>query len=145
MPRVVILALAVLAVLALAACTQQEPEITANDQVPADQRQEEPTGDGDAADDGAAPADVDEETTWVAVDIDFSEFETELAAGRIAVTLVNEGNLPHDITVEETGDVIYADGGDTVTEVIELEPGTYTWYCSIPGHRATMEETVTVS
>ena len=35
--------------------------------------------------------------------------------------------------------------GDTDTAKIDLQPGTYTYYCSIPGHRAAgMEGTLTV-
>jgi uncharacterized cupredoxin-like copper-binding protein len=145
MPRILNLALAITLAFAMVACTQQEAEISTNDQVPADQRQAEPAEDGEDGEGGEAPAEADSETTWVAVDVDFAEFDTELTAGAIAITLDNQGNLPHDITIEETGDVIYADGGETVTEVVTLEPGTYTFFCSIPGHRGTMEETVEVS
>jgi hypothetical protein len=142
MSRIPVALLAVL-VLALAACTPQEPEISANDQVPADARVEEEPAEGG---EGGGEAEGTP-STWVAVDVDFSEFDTELPAGPIALTLQNDGNLPHDITIEELGDdtVVVADGGETVTETVELEPGTYTFYCSVPGHRGTMEETVTVS
>lgn len=135
--------LAVLAVLALGACTAQEPEITAQDQVPADARTEAP----EEGSDGGGQAEG-EPVTWVAVDVEFAEAVTELPADTpIALTLDGSGaNLPHDITIAELGDqtVVATDGGETATATITLEAGTYTFYCSIPGHRNTMEETVTV-
>jgi plastocyanin len=143
MPRILTVMMALVAVLAMAACTQQEPEITANDQVPASARVDE-SAEGDE-DGGGEPAEADSESTWVAEDVDYIEFDTALTAGAIAITLDNQGNLEHDITIEETGDKIVAGGGETVTETIQLEAGTYTFYCSVPGHRGTMEEEVEVS
>ena len=60
---------------------------------------------------------------------------------------MNEGGSPHDVTFEELGDdpVVVAQGGETATGTAELEPGTYTYYCSVPGHRsAGMEGELTV-
>jgi plastocyanin len=59
------------------------------------------------------------------------------------VQLVNEGDAPHTFTVEdETVDVEVA-AGETVTETIDLAPGTYTLFCRF--HRAQgMEATLTV-
>ena len=58
----------------------------------------------------------------------------------------NQGNLEHDIVIEEAGDtlVVEAPGGETETGSIDLEPGEYTFYCEVPGHRSTMEETITI-
>lgn len=52
-----------------------------------------------------------------------------------------------DITIEEAGDtiVVEAPAGKSATGGIELDPGTYTFYCAVPGYRsAWMEGTLTV-
>jgi hypothetical protein len=141
MSRMTTLALAVITVLALGACTAQEPEFSLNDQVPADQRQAEP------ADDGAdAPAADAGAVTYEAFDLGL-DGPGEIPAGDVTIRLSNTGNLPHDITVEELGNrkVVQADGGGTDEATVSLEAGTYTFYCSVPGHRAAMEMTVDVT
>lgn len=52
----------------------------------------------------------------------------------------------HDLTVGELGLHVAAKRGDTEEVGLRVaEPGTYTYYCSIPGHRsAGMEGTLTV-
>jgi plastocyanin len=150
--------IAVLAVLVLAACTEQEPDITLEDQVPADQQEaaaeaaeeengEEPAENGEEpAENGEEPATNGEAVAIEAGDLFFEGFPETLPAGTVEFEMNNVGNLPHDITVEELGDqeVVHTDGGETATGTVELEAGEYTFYCSIPGHRANMEETVTV-
>lgn len=75
-----------------------------------------------------------------------SEFEAE--AGTISVAMTSEAG-PHTFTVEldEGNDtVVQLFSAGTGTGEIELEAGTYTFYCSIPGHReAGMEGTLTVT
>lgn len=147
MSRPIALALVVLLVASVAACTPQDPEITAQQQVPAAARTEAPAEEGGEGDEGGGQAEG-EPSVWVAVDVDFAEFDTDLPADTpIALTLDNSGaNLPHDITIEELGQtVVEGDGGEVVSATVTLEAGTYTFYCSVPGHRGTMEETVTVN
>jgi plastocyanin len=63
------------------------------------------------------------------------------------LTLENKGVVEHDIVVEELDDLelVFANAGETVTETVTIAAGTYTFYCSIPGHRsAGMEGTLTV-
>jgi hypothetical protein len=139
MSRITSMALAAIVALALAACTQQE--------VPAAAR-EEPVAEGDEGGEDAGGEAEGEPSLWVAVDVDFTEFDTELPANTpIALTMENQGNLPHNIVIEELGSnaVVEGDGGVTDSATITLEPGEYTFYCSIPGHRGTMGEIVTVS
>lgn len=129
MLRSLMTGLAVGALIAAGACGPGAPD-TAGQTAPAD--------DGDAADGTAR---------FVAVDIDYSEAPTRLSAGSTTVELVNEGDLQHTVTIEELDDetVVDAAGGETVTGDVELEPGTYTYYCEVPGHRdAGMEGTLEV-
>jgi uncharacterized cupredoxin-like copper-binding protein len=59
-------------------------------------------------------------------------------AGQVTIRSPNEASIDHDISIEgngvdEHGDVV-KDGG--VSEVkLDLKPGDYTFYCSVPGHR----------
>lgn len=83
----------------------------------------------------------------VAGDLFFKPTELDAAAGTVTVELENQGAAVHTLVIEETGDttVAEADGGETDTGTIELEPGTYTFYCDVPGHReGGMEGTLTV-
>jgi plastocyanin len=80
-------------------------------------------------------------------DLYFDPEEVSAEAGTVEFSLVNVGAVEHDLVIEEAGDteVAFAEPGETVTGSIELEAGTYTYYCSIPGHRAAMEGTLEVS
>jgi plastocyanin len=85
--------------------------------------------------------------TFVARDIEYAQAPSEAPAGQVSVELVNEGAIEHDVVIEELGDqaVAAAGGGETATGQVGLQPGAYTYYCSVPGHRAAgMEGTLTV-
>jgi plastocyanin len=62
-----------------------------------------------------------------------------LAAGRVVFNAANLGEDDHNLSVRagaaEYGRVDLAPG-DTNTLVLTLAPGTYTLYCSLPGHEA---------
>ncbi|HVL98557.1 MAG TPA: plastocyanin/azurin family copper-binding protein [Egibacteraceae bacterium] len=101
-------------------------------------------GEGEGAEGEAFPEDA---LVFVAIDIDFSEAPATAPAGELTIAIDNKGGAPHDVTFEEAGDetVVEAPGGESATGTIELEPGTYTYYCSVPGHRqAGMEGTLEV-
>ena len=68
-------------------------------------------------------------------------------AGRIMIRMTNPSQLQHSIALAVTGipaGPIVGHGG--VSEVVaNLAPGTYTFYCTVPGHReAGMTGTLTV-
>lgn len=82
---------------------------------------------------------------WVAVDNAFPEAPTSIPAGEVIVAIRNDGGAPHNVTFEEADVKVAAPGGQAASETYELEPGTYTYYCDVPGHRAQgMEGQVTV-
>ena len=68
------------------------------------------------------------------------------ASGAVNLTLENRGALPHDLTIPALGVRVVAAGGQTQTVGLrDLPAGTYTAYCSIPGHAdAGMRATVIV-
>jgi len=106
---------------------------------------------GDNGDTAPPPANGDAPSEVSVLGTDALKFEpTELtaAAGTITVTLTSEDAVEHDFVIEEIGDeeVVYSGPGETNSGTVDLEAGTYTFYCSIPGHRtAGMEGTLTVT
>jgi plastocyanin len=70
-------------------------------------------------------------------------------AGTVTVDFKNPQGLQHDVAIEgsggeEVGKTDVIGEGETSTTV-DLKPGSYTFYCSVPGHReAGMEGTLTV-
>jgi len=65
----------------------------------------------------------------------------------VTIVLANEGAVEHDLVIEETGEmVVHVGPGETGEGQVTLPTGTYTFYCSIPGHReAGMEGVLTAS
>jgi plastocyanin len=70
-------------------------------------------------------------------------------AGTVTITMANMSPLEHNVTVASGTTVLGATPtftGGTRTLTLKLKPGSYTFYCSVPGHRqAGMEGTLTVS
>ena len=67
----------------------------------------------------------------------------------MTVDFTNSSPLGHNVTIAtSSGTVIGATPtfqGGTKTLTVNLKPGTYTFYCSVPGHRqAGMQGTLTV-
>jgi len=79
--------------------------------------------------------------------IDWLEVPEQISAGNVQIALEITG-LVHNVTFEgENGDepVVQGEQPGIYVGNIELAPGEYTYYCSIPGHRSGMEGTVTVN
>jgi len=143
------LGLGALLAMAMAACTMQEPDIIPEEQVGAEQRaaleEEEEGAEGEGEGGGEGGGDT---LTFVAEDIAWGDHPSELPAGEVTLEIDNQGAALHDITIEELGDetVAEAEGGETDSGSVTLEPGEYTVYCSVSGHReAGMETTVTAA
>jgi plastocyanin len=72
----------------------------------------------------------------------------ESSAGEVTIEFSNPAALEHDVAIEQDGEEIAA--SETITEgdtsvSAELEPGTYTFLCTVPGHaEAGMQGTLTV-
>jgi plastocyanin len=86
------------------------------------------------------------EPLFVAVDIEFEQAPETLPPGDLDVVLENRGSIEHNVVIEELGDekILEAAGGQSDEGTVTLEPGEYTYYCDVAGHRATMEGTLTV-
>jgi len=82
---------------------------------------------------------------WVAADIEFTEAPETIPASEFVLALRNDGLAEHNVVIESTDIKVAALGGESASETVTLEPGTYTYFCDIPGHRgAGMEGEVTV-
>ena len=70
-------------------------------------------------------------------------------AGEVTVDFTNPQPLSHDVVIEDAsgkevgGTEVISEGSDSA--VVDLKPGKYTFFCSVPGHReAGMEGTLSV-
>jgi uncharacterized cupredoxin-like copper-binding protein len=82
--------------------------------------------------------------------LSFTKKALTAKAGTVTIKMANPGadSLPHAVAIEgngvnTTGQTVQPGGTSTVTA--KLKPGTYTFFCPVPGHRqAGMEGTLTV-
>jgi uncharacterized cupredoxin-like copper-binding protein len=81
----------------------------------------------------------------------FTQTSLSAKAGSVSIQFTNDSSLPHNLTIQQgtSGPTVGATptfAGGKKTLVVKLKPGTYTFYCSVPGHRqAGMQGTLTVS
>lgn len=85
----------------------------------------------------------------------YNKKQLSAKAGKVTITFTNESALEHNVTVAKpglhatkSGEVLGATPtfkGGSRKLTLRLAAGTYTYYCSVPGHReAGMEGTLTV-
>lgn len=140
-----LVALLALAPAALAACGGDDDEDTTDEPTTT-----APTDENGAGGGGGDAGDVVQVTADPGGDLAYVEDSlTAQANGGVTFELTNEASIPHDIRIEEDGEDI--GGTETVTggsteATVDLTPGEYTFYCSVPGHReGGMEGTLTVN
>ncbi len=81
--------------------------------------------------------------------LEFDTTELSSKSGEVKIEFDNPSAIPHNVEVEDEGGKVLG-GTETISSgeestTIALEPGTYTFFCSVPGHReAGMEGTLTV-
>jgi uncharacterized cupredoxin-like copper-binding protein len=78
----------------------------------------------------------------------FNKKTLQSKPGKVTIVMTNPSPLSHSVAIEgsgvnSTGAVVTKGGTSTVTA--DLRPGTYTFFCTVPGHReAGMQGTLTV-
>ena len=70
-------------------------------------------------------------------------------AGKVSIDFTNMSPLEHNVTIESSSHAVVGATptfkGESKTLNVTLKPGTYKFYCSVPGHRmAGMEGTLVV-
>lgn len=87
----------------------------------------------------------------VATEFAFSDSPAQ-PAGIVEIALINEGSTFHNLEIvgpdgtNLPGFILEADPGVTVASEIDLAPGAYILFCSVPGHReAGMETTLEIT
>jgi plastocyanin len=82
-------------------------------------------------------------------DLDYNTKQLAAKAGRVTITMANMSPIEHNVTVARGSTVLGATPtfqGGSKSLTLNLKPGTYSFYCSVPGHRAAgMEGTLTVT
>jgi plastocyanin len=100
---------------------------------------------GGATGGGAAPLALSADPSG---GLKFDKSALEAPAGKVTIVMTNPAPVPHDIAIKgdganEVGEQVSNGGKSTVTA--DLKPGTYEFYCSVPGHeQAGMKGTLTV-
>lgn len=90
------------------------------------------------------PAPADGASTELQVDADpsgalaFQKDSVQAEAGEVTLVMDNPSSIPHSIAIEGNGvdvegEVVDQDG--TSRASADLAPGSYEYYCTVPGHR----------
>jgi plastocyanin len=139
----VVLIVAALSVIGLAACgSSSDDNSTTAASTPASTT---PAGGGTASA-GGSTVDI---STPSGGTLAFDQKDVSAKAGTVTIDFDNKQPVPHDVKVEdssgkELGGTDLTTSG-TANATVDLQPGTYTFFCSVPGHReAGMEGTLTV-
>jgi len=75
----------------------------------------------------------------------FSPSEIEATEGSVILEITNTDAFDHDFVIDDFDVKATLPANETTRVTFDATPGTYTFYCSIPGHReAGMEGTLTV-
>jgi plastocyanin len=79
--------------------------------------------------------------------LSFDKDTLQAPAGTVTIELANESSTPHNVAIEGGGvdEESPTVTGEPTELTVDLEPATYTFYCSVAGHReGGMEGTLTV-
>ncbi|HET7445087.1 MAG TPA: plastocyanin/azurin family copper-binding protein [Solirubrobacterales bacterium] len=153
MKKAAVALLFVLAALALVACGGSDS--SSSESAPAETTTESEAGGGAEAG-GEGEAEGGSEGSAATVDFEaassglaYTAKSAEAEAGEVTIDFTNPQAVPHDVAIEDSGGEVIAEteqlteGSDSTTA--NLKPGTYTFSCTVPGHReAGMEGTLTV-
>jgi plastocyanin len=115
--------------LLVAACGDDSPTSTADGG--------DHMSDGMSHDDDSAVADGARVIAVGATSFEFDQPEIRARTGEDLAIELTSDDVEHDFTIDELEAHVAADVDETATGGFNTgdEPGTYTYYCSVPGHR----------
>ncbi len=150
MKKAVALALLVLASIALISCGSSGESSSSSTAAETGGPSESGAGGGGETGGGAAAAgSVVKLATPTNGNLAYTSKHVTAKAGQVSIEFTNPQELEHDVAIENSsGEVVgqtelVANGSATTT--VNLKPGTYKFFCTVPGHReAGMEGTLTV-
>lgn len=100
-------------------------------------------GCGGGSDDDTSTAGRTEESAGEKITVVGKEFSYDpatltLKAGQpFTIVLKNTGSIEHDITLDDAKFKLTVPGNNTREKGLEVDkPGTYQFYCSLPGHKS---------
>lgn len=140
----------VLASIALVACGSSSSDNSSTTSATTSESEAETGGGNSGAANGksagsAAALDIEAASSGLA----FSSDTATAEAGKVTLDFTNPQPLAHDVAIEDSSGKtvgqteLITEGSDST--VVNLKPGTYHYYCTVPGHReAGMEGTLTV-
>ncbi len=147
---------AVFAVLALAACGGSSGGSSSTASTPSSSASTSSTAPASSTSSAAAGGGTAATSSHLSLAADpggalkFDQSTLHAAAGRVTIAFANHSPVPHNLTISGPGgQVVTATPtfqGAKKTVSATLKPGTYTFSCTVPGHRqAGMQGTLTVS
>jgi plastocyanin len=86
----------------------------------------------------AAAKEIKADLTITAFDIGWREKERTIGPGKVNIEMVNEGAIAHTLVLEGVAGgkkLSTPSGGSKDIGTFELQPGSFTYFCDIPGHR----------
>ena len=126
----------------LAACGDDDPvqDAAVQDSADRDGASGEGGQDDGHQDDHEDPSEAAPDARRIEVTADdfaFEPAEITAEAGEDLLIVLTSGDMLHDFTIDELDAHVAAGGGETAEGGFTAdEPGTYTYYCSVPGHQA---------
>jgi plastocyanin len=144
MKKVAVVFALVLASIALVACGSSSSDSSSTEAET--QSQSGTTTEAEGGSTGSAAAlDIEAAPSGLA----YSSDTATAKAGKVTVDFTNPQPLTHDVAIEDSSGKTIGEtelvAENSSSAVVDLKPGTYTFYCTVPGHReAGMEGTLTV-
>jgi plastocyanin len=146
MKKVAVAFALVLASFALVACGSSSDDSSSTSPETTESQAETGSGQAEGGTAGSAAAlDIEAASSGLA----YASDSATAKAGKVTLNFTNPQPLTHDVAIEDSSGKtigkteLIAEGSDSAT--VNLKPGEYTFYCTVPGHReAGMEGTLTV-
>lgn len=151
MKKAAALAVLVLASVALVACGSSDNSTTSSESESGGSAQPAESGGANAEGGGGAEGggSIVNLATPSGTELAYTTDKASTSAGQVSIEFENPQALQHDVAIEDSSGKIVgetelvSEGSTTATTT--LKPGTYTFFCTVPGHRqAGMEGTLTV-